>query len=393
MAVGSPTIVSGARDTLLINQNSRVVFMHDKVMLYEADKNPLSLLATSMSRKAVYNPKFSQLEDELIPDVVNVDTGITAGDTAVTLSSGEGSYLTKNTLLVHQVSGEVAFVSAVSTDTLTIARSHGPTAAAAWTAGDDLLVLHGAAAEGVTAEAAISTKKADEFNYTQICRKTMDITKTDMASRVYGGVSEHSYQQMKLGIEWSKKLDMSFFFSERNSASISSVPRRSMDGLNRFISTNRLDMGGTFSYVTFVDWLKDLTRYGSGKIVLFGSRGLVANISLEAMGFLEMGSSEKSLGMEIMRLRGPFGADIRIITHNSLKGQKYGGYGFFIDPTRIGYRYLSENGENRDVALKTNIQANDADKRTDEMLGEVSMFRANEQAHGVITNAGTTSAT
>lgn len=386
MALGSPTIISGARSTNDILADSRVVYMHDEILLYEPSKNPLSLLASSMSRVSVYNPDFKQQEDELIPDVLDVDTGITAGDTAVTVSSGQGSFLRPNTLISHQGSGEVALVTAIATDDLTITRSVGGTAAAAWTAGDDLLVLGGAAAEGATSETSITTKKVLERNYTQIVRWPFEITETDRASRVYGQ-SELSYQQMKAGIEWAKKLDMTFFFSEKSEDTTND--RRTTGGLKEFISSNTLDMGGTFSYISWIDFLQDVTRY-SEKHVGFVSRGLMSNIALEGLNFIETRRDETTLGVKIMTLQGPFGEDVKLIVHNSLKGQHYGGYGFFIDPDRVGYRYLSGNGVNRDVRLKTNIQANDKDSRKDEFIGEVGLFRANEARHGLITNAGTT---
>jgi hypothetical protein len=279
---------------------------------------------------------------------------------------------------IVQETGEAILVTGVATDTLTITRGWGGTAAAAWSDGASISITASASAEGSSAPAAVSTVETSGYNYTQIFRWPFSVTGTEAASELYGG-KDLGYQRKKAGIEWAKRLDLSFFFSERNEDT--SAVRRSTGGLNEFITTNRQDMSGVFNKSTFWNFAEDFFRYGSKDKVAFISRGIATEIAITADTNVERQESSKSLGLEITRLVSPHGR-LRLITHDSLEGDTYGGYGFIVDPDNIGYRYL----DGRDMVLKTNIQDNDVDGETDEYFGEVGLFRSLEKTHAVMTN-------
>ena len=383
-----PTVRTGARptagsSTTQILQAQRVVEMHDTIMLLEPSKTPLTTFSSMVSRKSVQNPDFSVIEDELIPNIdrINQTAGHTSGDTTITVDNA--AYVPPNSLIRVQRTGEVMRVTSVNTSTnvLTVSRSFGATAAAALLDNDQITMIGGAAAEGATAEASKTTLKTTGINYCQIFRWPFEVTNTERESELYGG-ADLPYQSKKAGIEFGKSVEKAFFFGESAVNTSGATAIRATGGIDTFVSTNDQDMGGTFNLVSFFSAAETFFRYGQKKKMLFASRGLCTNISLEAVGFVQTTRSDKTLGVKITRLETPHG-DLNIIAHDLLEGDKYGGYGYVVDMNNVGYRFL----RNRDVKLKTNIQANDSDTRKDEYLGEVGFWRSLEKTHGRFTNA------
>lgn len=380
-----PTIITGQRATAATNTilaARRVIDMDDKIYLLEPDKAPLSLLASAVSKKAVINPEYKELEDELIPhsDRINYSTGYATNATELTVDNG--GYFPANSLWIVQRTKEVVLATSVSSDVVTVTRGWGGTTQATLVDNDQLTCLGGAALEGTTAESSKTTKATSNTNYCQIFRWPFEITNTEIASELYGG-ADLPYQTKKAGIEFAKRVDLAFFFGEASEVTSGTTPRRSTGGLNEWISTNTKDMGGSFNYNTFVEFSEDLFRYGAKDKVAFVSRGIASAITLAAMGHMELGQKEDTFGMSVSRLVTPHGR-LRVVTHDLLEGDVFGGYGFIVDLDNIGYRFL----RGRDVKLMQNIQANDADSRKDEYLGEIGMFRALEKTHGLITNGG-----
>ena len=347
-------------------------------MLLEPDKNPLSLLANLLSRESVHNPDFDVIEDELVPTLVTSAETDAAPVTDITLSAGEGAYVPVRAILVNQQTGESFSVDSKAGDVLTVTESWGGTAAAGITSGDTFVVMPVAETEGSSSESSITTVETQGTNYTQIMRWPFDVTGTENASKLYGG-GDLGYQGRKAGIEFHKRMDLAFFFNEKNLDS--AAKRRSTGGLNEFITSYRQDMGATFNLTTFYNFAEDFFRYGSKDKVAFISRGIGTQIAIQADSKVERVESAKSIGMHVTRLESPHGR-LRLINHDSLEGPIFGGYGFIVDPENIGYRYL----EGRDVMVKTNIQAPGDDVFKNEVFAEVGLFRSLEKTHAVMTN-------
>jgi len=377
-----PTIITGDRNTQNIQSESKIVSMHDAIMLLEPDVAPLTLFTSMVSSKAVGQTEYKTQEDELIPriDRVNNVGGYTAGATSIVVDNGD--YFRAKDLVRVQRTGEVLSVTSVSTNTLTVARSWGGTAAAALLDNDQLTILSGAAAEGDSSGTSKTTQKTIEKNYTQIVRWPFSLTGTDMAIDVYGE-SEHAYQARKAFAEWKIRNEHNFMFGEKNEDT--SAVRRTTGGIDEFISTNSQDFGGGFSMTTFMQFAEDLFRYGSKSKTALISRGLATNIALEARGLVEKSESEDTLGMNITKLITPHGT-LNLVTHDLLEGDTYGGYGLVIDLNNVGYRYL--NG--RDVKLYPKVKSmmdGGFDGQMDEYLGEIGLWRTQEKTHGRIKNA------
>lgn len=382
-----PTILTNMRATAgtssyAISTQSIVIEMDDKIYQLEPNRSQLALLSSKVGKMAVENPKYEWSTDEHIPtlDRVNEAGGKAATTTATTFTVDNGGYYRVNGLVQIQRTGEVCRISAISGNVLTVTRAWGDSTIGTIVDNDSVTILGGAAAEGATSEDSKTTKKAFDYNYTEIKRAPFEFTNTELATKLYGP-DDLSYQANKVGAEHAVDIENVLLFGTRG-IDTSTIVRRTCGGIDEFISTNDVDFGGIFNMVTFFSFAEDVFRYGSGKKLMLAAPAVVSNISLEAIKYLEIMPKEKTFGIDIQRLLTPHG-ELMVTKHNLLEGDTYGKRAYVLDLDNIGYRFL----KGRDTKLMTNIQANDKDARKDEYLTEFGFVRVQEKTHGRIKNA------
>jgi len=375
------TVLDGARYTAgsaPINADKRVVDMRDKIFLLDPSASPLTLLTNKAKREEVFNPEFKWLEQALIPTIDRINGGnLTAGATSLTVDNG--AYFRANMTVRVQRTGEVMRVTGVSSNTLTVSRSWGGTAAAALLDNDQLTILGGMAQEGASSETSWGSKSVTKSNYTEIVRNPFEVTGTAAASELYGGNDLDVMQKIR-GIEHAKFIELKLLFGEKNEDT-SGAAIRSTGGIHEVISTNSDDFGGAFSLEELFTSAENGFRYGSGTKVLFAGAPAVSAISSAAAGRLEMVPSDKSFGIAIDRLLTPHGTFL-VTKHHLFEGDEYKNLGIYIDLDNVGYAYL----RGRDTKLMQNIQTPGADVRKDEWFTECGFFRAQEETHGIIDN-------
>ena len=92
--------------------------------------------------------------------------------------------------------GEVMRVTSVSGNNLTVVRGYGVTDAAAINDEDQLVIIGNAIKEAGNPVEAKGTKVTTVYNYTQIFKTSVKTSKTQEASKLYGG-SDRAYQRRK----------------------------------------------------------------------------------------------------------------------------------------------------------------------------------------------------
>jgi len=377
------TVITGTRDTRNVTQNQLVIDMSNDIALLMPNEAPfLSFLKLAKNRnETANNPKFEWMEDGLAPrwDAINKAAGYTSGDTTLTVDNG--TYFAANYIVKVPRTGEVMLVTGISTNDLTVTRGYGSTAAAAIVDNDPLLIIGSVNEEGATMPTIKSTNKAALYNYTQIWRTPFGVTNTQKATKQYGG-SDLSYQQMKGGVEHKIDIERSLIFGERKEDTSGSKPKRATGGLLSFCTKNNYDAGGTLTQTEFDNNISEVIfKYGSKDKLLLASARLLSVINGWAQGKLLIDQTAKQFGLAIFKYITPFGNYNIVNMLNTLEGSVYGGYGIVLDPQNVKWRPL--NG--RDTSLKTNIQANDADGRTDEYLTEGGLEVRNAETHAVLT--------
>lgn len=380
-----PEVVGGVRDTANIQAQKIVVDMSDDIALLQPNESPFMsfLKIAKRSVKAAHNPKFEWLEDDLLPrwDAVNNGSGYNASATAIVVDNG--LYFTPGDVIKVPRTGEALLVTAadVGTNTLTVVRGYGTTAAAAINDNDPIVIIGNANAEGSGTREIRSTKEVPVYNYTQIFKTPFGVTNTENATKMYGG-KDLSYQQMKGGVQHKIDMARAFMFGERKYEVSSGKPRRTTGGLLSFLNKNNYDAAGTLTQSEFDNNVAEtIFKYGSKEKIILCSARFISVVNGWAQGKLQVNNLAAKYGLKIFEYVTPHGTFQLMNESRILEGAVYGGYGVVIDPEYVFYRPL--NG--RDTKLETNIQANDADQRTDQYITEAGLEVRNPEVHGIVT--------
>lgn len=377
--------ITGVRDTGNILQSRRVVDMAKQIALLDPNEGPLLSflkLAKSNSR-CVYNPKFEWLEDDLLETWAKVD-GAHSDTEDTSIAVTDGSIFREGDIVKVPSTGECLLIEAVSSNTLTVRRGWGSTAAAAIAAAAEILVIGSAMTENSERREVKSTLESNGYNYTQIFRTPIALSGTEAASKLHGG-RDRAYQRRKASLEHKRDIARALYFGQRKEDMSGVNPRRTMGGLIEFL-------GGAGSEITFNSGSKPLTyrnfdsevaaaafRYGSKEKLLIAGPYLASAINSWSESRLVSDVAEDATyGIRVKNLITTYG-DLKVIYDPLLEGS-YTGYGFVIDPENMHYAYL----DGRDTKLYTDIQDNGVDGVIDEYLTECSLELRLPQTHMLI---------
>ena len=283
--------------------------------------------------------------------------------------------------------GEVMYVTAsdLDTDTITVVRGYGTTAAAALEADDWIMRMGNAMHEGSNAP-DVKVKQPKKFvNFTQIFRTPFDQTGTSAAESLKTNEKERVRLRKNKAIEHRLDIERAALFGEKKEDVANK--RRMTGGVLSFIESNVMDIssgGGALSESDFETYCEMLFQYGSKKKLLICSPRVGSVINQFATGKIQTRSGEDTYGIALSEYLS-FHGRLYIVTSKTFE-KEYAGMALGVDMENIQYRPL--NG--RDTSLKTNIQAEDYDGWKDEYFTEAGMQVRLEQTHAVLK--GVTSA-
>lgn len=395
-----PTIITGAigeKDLTSVASFKRDVGLG--VALLDPKAAPLVLLSqtgmdarnvadvakASLAKKVTIDPKIEWLEDQLVPseDAINNASGYNS--TATSLVVDNGPYFYDNCYGYVKRTGEIFSLgtSAVSSNTLTVTRAALGTTGAALVDNDEIIILDLASEEGAAVPTARSTLKALQYNYCEIIRTPIKMTKTTMNTAMLGEERDWDYQKKTQGIKHSIKLEHKFIYGGRSLTQAGTETKRTVGGLVNTITTNVYNAGGTLTENNFnINVVEPAFKNGRGSAyrILLASPRLNSVICNWGNNKVQLGVGDNKLGLAINKYVSPHG-EIFLIPHHLLSGTQGVG-GLLIDPEKINYRYL----QNRDTQLLQDVDKSGVDAVTDEYLSEVSVQVKNESCHAIVKN-------
>lgn len=380
--------IAGQRSTADILSAKLKIQMDEKIALLQPEKTPLITFLKLAQGKtiATANPKFSWLEDDLAArwDAVDNAAGYAANATSIAVDNGD--FFQAGDQVKVPRTQEVMLVTAVSSDTLTVVRGYGVTAAAALVDNDPVVIIGNVNQEGAAVRALRSANETEVFNYTQIFRTAFGVTGTNAASDTYGG-DDIVYQEAKKGIEHAMDINRAFMFGEKKLDTTGTKVARATGGLLSFLSANNYAAGGALTQDEFDQNICEKAfKYGSSEKLMLASARVVSVINTWALGKYEVKSGEETFGLSIMKYISPFGI-LNIVYDPMLEGAIYGGYAAILDPENIAYRPL----KGRDTSLRRNIQAPDIDGITHEYLTEAGLQVKSPKTHALLTGVSSAS--
>ena len=272
------TVVQGNVSTEEFLADERQIDMSERIAELRPDETHFVTMTSRLSSSEAVREKVNWLEEEDFPRLVARLGAVTNVATTFDLTAGQGKIVRPNDILRNMRTGEAVRITAVATDTLTVARGIGSTAAAAMNAGDVLLVVGDAQPQGADFPVARYLARVLGYNYTQITRTPWTFTGTATAIALYGG-REPAKEAKRKAREHKKKWEALAFWGARSFAAAvppENEPQGTAGGLVEFISTFRKDVNGALTPDIFDAWLMDAMQYGSSDKVLFAAPIVVA---------------------------------------------------------------------------------------------------------------------
>ena len=394
------TIISGQigwKDLYAVSTDKRDVGLG--VALLDPSQAPLVLLTQTgmdarklgaptekvkLNKAVTGNPKVEWVEDELVPmqDAVNSTAGYSAAVTSIAVDNGP--YFYTGCYGYVKRTGEIFLVTTVATNQLSvIVRGAIGTTAAALLDNDEIIILDIAHEEGATIPTARSTRKSLQYNYTEITRTVINMTRTTQKTNMLGEERDMPYQIRKNGIEHAIKLENKFLWGSRSISYSGTEAKRTMNGLAHIITTNVFDSGGTLTQTDFDrEVLEECFKKGRGssyRLVLCSQR-MNSVICGWGKDLVRLNVSDRKFGFVVNEYVSPSGV-VYIIPHHLITGTT-GISAFVLDPEKIKYRYLTDS----DTMLEKDVVKAGTDGTQHQYLSEVTLEVRNEQCHAIVKN-------
>ena len=376
--------VAGQRSTNNQGTGVRKYDHSDKLYLIDPDYAVLAFFARKLAKKGVTDPEYRWF-DKAQPsrfDAVNYGTNYTAGATEILVD--DGTKFRGGDIVLDVRSGEHLHVDSVSTNTLTVDRGYGSTAAAAINDNDVLVILGNGNEEGAGLRAALTSQKTKRTSYTQIIREPFNVTETLAATEVYGEADDLATLRREHLQIHMKDIERTFFFGEPKEDLTGTNPLRTTAGLRYWITSNVKDASGALTEAEFEDWIEMTFANGGDKKMGFLSPLVASAVNSWAKGKLQMFPKDKTYGIAISKYLSIHGELDFVVEKLFRENSTFNGYAFAVDMGLIGYRYLNGNGKMRDTKLLKNRQAAGEDEIIEEYLSEIGFWLALENRHGYL---------
>jgi Family of unknown function (DUF5309) len=385
------TVVQGNVSTEEVLSDERVIDMDDKIRLLDPDDTQFVTMTSRETSRQAVREKVNWLEEEDFPRIVTAAASALIGDTAITLTAGQGKIVAANDLLRNMRTGEGIRVASVATDTITVGRNVGQVPAAAVNSGDAFLVVADAQPQGSDFPTPRYLARVLGFNYTEITRTTWGFTGTQTAIELYGG-REPAKEARRKAREHKRKWEAIGFFGARSfiaAAPPENEPRGTAGGALEFITTNKVDANGPLTPTFFDNLLMTVMSHGSNDKVFFAAPLLVLSMSQwnrSGMGSQWEPNPQNVHGVKVDAfISGAYGYRVPVIVKKEWAGfptanKGFGGYGFLLDMSYIERRPLRD----RDTKLLTDEQPKGKDTYNAEYMTEATFEFAQERAHGIV---------
>lgn len=403
--MAEPTHIIGTRTTGNIETTQRVPDVDNKIYILEPNASPITAFLTQIGKigdgggnfkgqalqtRNVFNPEFTEFEDAYsgVWAKINNAAGYLAGDTDIVVDTPGAAIFTKYDLVKNMRTNEIVRVTAVNytTNTLTVSRAVGATAAAAINDNDDLMIIASSFEEGAKSGDSNTTKLVPVTNYTQIFKTKFGVSNTQNASKLFpsgNAGADLKYLRAKYGIEHAKKVERAYLFGEKKEVTgPDGKPLRMTGGIFEAVTNAgnvQDEASSSLTEAEFRSFLQNYAfKYGSSEKLFVCGPTILGYIESFAAGKLLLNTTDSTYGVAVRKYQSSFGI-LNIVKHPMLDGA-YAGTGIVLDLSTL--KHCPLNG--RDTVLETNIQDNDADEEMDQYKTETGLQRTNFEKNALL---------
>lgn len=284
---------------------------------------------------------------------------------------------------VVQVEDELAHVTSVSSNTLTVVRGYGGTTAASHNTATAIYLRTQARAEGAEATTGHTTVTSSPHNYTQIFGEAVKVSGSQMEIADYGIDDQMAYHLQKLiggneiigGKFRAGKLPIllsnTFYYGKRSSGS---VGERAMGGFNQFVTTNVTDASSAaLTRKMIEDEIEDIYQAGGDPDCIILNTWALRKFRQFFEGFITTDRSETRGGSRITMFQVPWGGrDLELVFDKWCPNDEL----YIVQSDNVGW--LTFRGfDVRDLPST-------GDYEWKNVVGEFGFVLKNEKAHGRI---------
>lgn len=415
------TAVLGMRGTGTLAADERPYNWRQGILLmFPNGDAPLTAILSMLSEESTDDAEFRWFEKGLpvrraiitgakTANTVATGDDISAADTNAEVylklkpdggSADDYSWIKVGHVLMNQVTEEVFLVIAKTATYVIVRRDVGskfasnPAVTGDSTTGDTVVIVGSGNSEGADVGDSIAYAPIRHFNYTQIFRTALSVTRTAKKTRLRSDKTGpyREAQREALAIH-GQEMELAFLYGEReeittlsagDGAAVASVstgkPLRTTRGVVNWLPTVttssvtvHTDIGtlrsGALTEPDFDEFCRLVFQYGSSeKLCFMGGKALNAFNQLAKNKLTLTAVPESSTyGMALVRVTTPFGT-LLLKQHPLLTTDAvWTGDMIVIDPAHLKYRYLD------DTEFLRNRQGNGVDASTDEFLTEAGL--------------------
>jgi hypothetical protein len=384
-------ITKGVVSTADLLPDALVIEMDEEIRMLDADESQFSTMTMAADSKETRREKFNWLEKEFFPRLVTAAAGgYLVGATTVNVTAGQGANVRIGDVLRNMARGDAMWVTNVVGDALTVVRNVGVTAAVAGTAGDTLLIMSNASAQGADFGQTAQILPTTAYNYTQIFRHGYSFARTAAKAESYTRAEPGSESAAK-GVEHKRAIEYSGFWGARDQKTdpTTGEPVGFTGGLVEFITSNKVDNNGPLTVDIVDNFLTTVLRYSSRQAVIYASplaAGQMSKFNRGGQGTAWRPSRENVAGLKVDAfMSGVYGYEIPIVVKKDWADfpttlDQYGGWMFIVDHASISWRPFTDAS----TKLLTSRQHPGADRISEEYLTEGGWQVSNEKHHGIL---------
>jgi|SRR5690242_14257981 len=394
-------IVARSVDQTITETVQRRIFVGEKDVLRNPNLTPLLTVTTKIGnrRKPAPSTRVEWIEDDYVGHWGQVSNGTTDySSVATSIAVVDGTFFAiGDTVAVPKANSssaaeEIIRVTNVVGNTLTVTRGIGGAGADTIGATADLRILASAYAEGAAFGTVRSTSKSVQISYTQIFRRPVTITKSDVAQARFGPPNERLFQRRKALEEHRKEIESAGLWSRPSEALATPGTIRTTMGIKSRLVTNVYNANTTLTESGMEAFAESsFSKYYQGtEKLLVAAQRVISGFDFFSLGHLRTEPGEMVAGVKVKRYNTSHG-DFLIIrdlllenSPNSALG--WGDEAYGLDMDSIEFAPLVGNGENRDTQLLENVVKDGSDKYSDEYLTEGAWVIRHEARHSRLYN-------
>lgn len=379
--------VLGLRGTGSFSADERPKSYREGILRQHANETdaPLTALTSKLRQEKIDDPQRLWFEKGFPTRSCVVNGAQTNSETTIEVNSNLAKIFRNGDVIQNDRTRERMWVTAdpsVTTE-ITVARGKGGTSGIAMIDGDRLVCIGRAYAEGSGSPSGISFDPTVPFNYTEIFKTPFEVTRTARQTRLRTGKTEKE-QKIDTSLMHLGDIELSMFFGGREEDLSGSQPKRTMGGLEYFVTSNILDCStssGLLSKAAFDNWLEGLYRRdGMDRLLFVGSTvATVLAQLMEARADVQIKpTAEGVYGMKMVHYITPFG-DLYIKLHPRLSLEpSYRGWAFAVNPRNLVYSYI------QDTIFEPNVYNKEIDGTKGQFLTECTLEVHHEDTHGIL---------